>query len=104
PGQEDAAAHGVEVVTLLRRNRCSQLAGRAVSGSVTRRPSRAGKKVVYAMFGRSKEALWDGGELWSVIQKKQGAASAKTKLADLFSTVDLVYRKKGYYVFRAINI
>ncbi|HLR09182.1 MAG TPA: class I SAM-dependent methyltransferase [Bacillota bacterium] len=102
--QENAAANGVENVTFVRSNRFSQLAGRSFSAIVTNPPIRAGKKVVYAMFEESKEALLDGGELWIVIQKKQGAASAKTKLADLFSTVDLVYRKKGYYVFRAINI
>lgn len=70
---------------------------------LTNPPIRAGKKVVYQMFEDSKDALYKGGELWIVIQKKQGAPSAKNKLEELFQSVDIVTRKKGYYIIRAIK-
>lgn len=71
---------------------------------LTNPPIRAGKKVVYQMFEDSKRALFERGELWVVIQKKQGAPSARKKLEDLFPSVEVVTRKKGYYIFRALNI
>ena len=47
--------------------------------------------------------LVTGGELWVVIQKKQGAPSAIEKLEELFSTVEIVDKKKGYYIIKAIK-
>ena len=42
-------------------------------------PIRAGKHVVHEIIEKSKEFLEDGGDLTIVIQKKQGAPSAKTR-------------------------
>jgi 16S rRNA (guanine1207-N2)-methyltransferase len=36
-----------------------------------------------------------------VIQKKQGAPSAIEKLETLFGQVDVVEKKKGYFIIRA---
>lgn len=66
-------------------------------------PIRAGKDVVHAMFEEGREALYEGGELWIVIQKKQGAPSAKKKLTQLFNQVSVEARSKGYYIFRAVR-
>ena len=55
------------------------------------------------MFEGSKLALLEGGELWVVIQKKQGAPSAITYLTSIFSEVQTIIRKKGYYIIRAIK-
>ena len=44
------------------------------------------------------------GEIWVVIQKKQGAPSAKKNLESVFKKVDIVKRDKGYYILRAINL
>ncbi|NGP45833.1 class I SAM-dependent methyltransferase [Bacillaceae bacterium SIJ1] len=67
-------------------------------------PIRAGKKVVHQLFEDAHAALASGGELWIVIQKKQGAPSAKDKLADMFSDVTVVSREKGYQVIVAKKI
>ncbi|MBX5436901.1 MAG: class I SAM-dependent methyltransferase [Alicyclobacillaceae bacterium] len=63
-------------------------------------PIRAGKAVVYRLFEESRQHMDLGGRLWVVIQKKQGAPSAKEKLATLFRSVDTVARDAGYHVFR----
>ena len=66
-------------------------------------PIRAGKKVVYALFRQAYEQLMSEGELWIVIQKKQGAPSAKNELISLFGHVEVVNKSKGYFIFRAIK-
>ena len=47
---------------------------------LTNPPIRAGKKVVHDIFEQSYERLVAKGELWVVIQKKQGAPSTIEKL------------------------
>jgi len=63
-------------------------------------PIRAGKTVVYSLFTESYDALKKGGELWVVIQKKQGAPSAAKKLEELFGNIKLMTRKKGYHIYK----
>ena len=53
-------------------------------------PIRAGKKVVH-----------QGGNLTIVIQKKQGAPSAKAKMEDVFGNAEVVKKAKGYYILRS---
>ena len=70
-------------------------------------PIRAGKELVYHLFEESNNHLKEGGQLWIVIQKKQGAPSAMKKLESIFSEVIEVEKKKGYSVICAtkkINI
>jgi len=64
-------------------------------------PIRAGKSVMYRLFEESRAHLTEDGALWIVIQKKQGAASARVELERLFSVVTDVARAGGYHVFRA---
>lgn len=70
---------------------------------VTNPPIRAGKAVVYSIFEQSANYLLSGGQLWVVIQKKQGAPSALEKLKTIFDEVDVVEKKKGYFIIRAKN-
>lgn len=67
-------------------------------------PIRAGKTIVHQMFTESYRSLDKSGELWVVIQKKQGAPSAKKKLEALFGSVETVQRDKGYYIYKAIKL
>lgn len=57
-------------------------------------PIRAGKHVVHEILEKAVDHLVPGGELWIVIQKKQGAPSAMEKLESVFSEVDVVEKKK----------
>ncbi|MCZ0755267.1 class I SAM-dependent methyltransferase [Anoxybacillus sp. J5B_2022] len=68
---------------------------------LTNPPIRAGKKIVYSIFEQSVHHLLPQGELWVVIQKKQGAPSALEKLQSLFTDVEVVAKKKGYYIIKA---
>ncbi|WP_339060643.1 methyltransferase [Tepidibacillus marianensis] len=63
-------------------------------------PIRAGKILVYQLFEESYLHLKNNGQLWIVIQKKQGAASAMKKLESLFQRVEEVDKLKGYSIFQ----
>ncbi|MDQ0232996.1 class I SAM-dependent methyltransferase [Metabacillus malikii] len=70
---------------------------------VTNPPIRAGKDVVFQIFEASYNQLKTSGELWIVIQKKQGAPSAINKLEELFTSVETVEKKKGYFIIKSIK-
>ena len=67
-------------------------------------PIRAGKRVVHEILEQSKNVLQSGGELWIVIQKKQGAPSAMAKMEDVFGNVEVIIKKKGYYILRSKKV
>lgn len=64
-------------------------------------PIRAGKQVVHAIISESINYLNDGGDLTIVIQKKQGAPSAKAKMEEIFGNVEILKRDKGYYILQS---
>ena len=66
-------------------------------------PIRAGKQVVHEIIEKSKDFLEIGGDLTIVIQKKQGAPSAKSKMEDVFGNCEIVKKDKGYYILRSVN-
>ena len=66
-------------------------------------PIRAGKQVVHEIIEKSKDVLETGGDLTIVIQKKQGAPSAKSKMEDVFGNCEVVKKDKGYYILRSVN-
>ena len=67
---------------------------------LTNPPIRAGKAVIYRLFQEARDHLAEGGALYLVIRKQQGAESAKKYLETLFSSVDMIERKKGYWILR----
>ena len=62
-------------------------------------PIRAGKAVIYRLFEESFDHLNEGGHRWSVIRKQHGALSAQKKLEEIFRSVKLVDRDKGFHVY-----
>ena len=66
-------------------------------------PIRAGKKVIYDLYEKAKHKLNDGGHLYIVIRKAQGANSSISKLETLFKKVVVVNKDSGYYVIDCCN-
>ena len=64
-------------------------------------PIRAGKQVVHTIISESINYLKVDGNLTIVIQKKQGAPSAKAKMEEVFGNVEILKRDKGYYILRS---
>lgn len=68
---------------------------------VSNPPIRAGKNVIYTLFEQSKEFILPGGSLYIVIQKKQGAPSARNKLNSVFGNCETINKSAGYWILRS---
>lgn len=99
--KENAKLNGISNVTILESDLFSAVKGKMFDVILTNPPIRAGKSTVHTIFEEAAEHLHKGGTLWIVIQKKQGAPSAKAKLEELFDTVEEVTKDKGYRIFKA---
>ena len=66
-------------------------------------PIRAGKQVVHEVISGSYDHLLEDGNLTIVIQKKQGAPSAKTKREEVFGNCETLKKDKGYYILRSVK-
>lgn len=71
---------------------------------LTNPPIRAGKTVVQNILKGAYDHLLTDGELDVVIQKKQGAPSAKQLMADTFGNVQIIHKDKGYYILQSIKL
>lgn len=79
------------------------LEGMRFSSVISNPPIRAGKAVVYAIYDGAYDHLEINGDLWVVIQKKQGAPSSKAYLESKFGNCEIVDRDGGYYILRSVK-
>lgn len=99
--KENAAGNQISNVKIYESECLNGVKEKGFAAILTNPPIRAGKKVVHQIFEQSYEYLKQGGELWIVIQKKQGAPSALEKLKGLFSEVETVDKEKGYFIIKS---
>lgn len=99
----NAVRNGIRNASAVQSDLFEQVRDRSYSLIVSNPPIRAGKRVVYRIFEEGVELLKDGGQLWIVIQKKQGAPSAYEKLKSLYREVVEVAKSKGYRVYKAVK-
>ncbi|MBL5766539.1 16S rRNA methyltransferase [Heyndrickxia sporothermodurans] len=98
---ENAKSNSITNVEIYESDRFENVKETEFAAIVTNPPIRAGKNVVHDILTNSYKHLKAGGELWVVIQKKQGAPSAKAKLEEIFEEVEVVGKNKGYYILKA---
>jgi len=101
--KENALLNGITNVSIMESDLFTAVKGKSFDVILTNPPIRAGKETVHAIFEQAYEHLREGGALWVVIQKKQGAPSAKEKLTKLFGDVQEVTKDKGYRIFKALK-
>ncbi|MDK1717181.1 class I SAM-dependent methyltransferase [Dellaglioa algida] len=70
---------------------------------VTNPPIRAGKNVVHDILSGAFDHLKVGGQLFAVLQKKQGAGSAQKKMTDVFGNCEIILKDKGYYILMSVK-
>ena len=99
--KENAKLNGLTNVTVLQSDLFEEVKNKHFDTILTNPPIRAGKAVVHRIFEEGYELLNEGGSMWVVIQKKQGAPSAFEKLESIFGDVEEVTKDKGYRIFRA---
>ena len=61
-------------------------------------PIRAGKDIVHGVIEKGYDHLDVGGEIYVVIQKKQGAPSLEKKMEEVYGNVKTVDKKNGYFI------
>jgi 16S rRNA (guanine1207-N2)-methyltransferase len=101
--KENAELNQVTNTVIYESDRLLNVSESNFAAILTNPPIRAGKKVVHDIFEQAHHHLVSNGELWVVIQKKQGASSAVEKLTEIFSEVEIVEKEKGYFIIKAIK-
>ena len=99
--QQNAAKNQV-AATIFQSNIYEQVEG-LFDHVISNPPIRAGKQVVHEIIEKSMDHLVNGGDLTIVIQKKQGAPSAKAKMEEVFGNCEIVKKDKGYYILRSVK-
>jgi len=100
--KKNAQVNGVQNVRIFESDGLAAVEeGLQIAAILTNPPIRAGKETVFKFYDGAYEKLTTGGELWIVIQKKQGAPSTISHLEEKFAEVEVVEKKKGYWIIRA---
>lgn len=99
--KENANLNEITNVKIYESNLFEQVEGKNYAAIISNPPIRAGKKVVHQILEESYDHLTDGGVLQIVIQKKQGAPSAKKKMEEVFGNVERIALDKGYWVLES---
>lgn len=100
--QRNAEENGVaEQINIIESSVYEQIDGK-FGVILTNPPVRAGKSIVTAMLSGAREHLLPGGEIFVVLQKKQGAPSAKKLLASTFGNAEVLKKDGGYYILHAV--
>ncbi|MGJ9384563.1 16S rRNA methyltransferase [Salipaludibacillus neizhouensis] len=97
--EENAKLNGAKNVSIYQSDLLENVKEDSFAVAITNPPIRAGKAVVFQLYEQTALALHEKGEIWVVIQKKQGAASTKKKLEQLNFEVTTEVKEKGYFVF-----
>ncbi|GEN83501.1 hypothetical protein SLU01_18130 [Sporosarcina luteola] len=98
---ENAQLNSISNVKIYPSDALSDVEAEGFAAILTNPPIRAGKETVFNIYDGAFAKLAVGGELWVVIQKKQGAPSTMTHLTELFGSVETVEKKKGYFILKA---
>lgn len=96
--RENIQTNHSQVEKIAQSDAYAAVAGEKFDWVLTNPPIRAGKKVVHGFITGAWDVLQPGGHLRLVIQKKQGAPSAKKKMQEVFGQVVEITRKKGYWI------
>lgn len=97
--KRNAQLNGVSSYVSIFESDCySEVSGK-YSSIVTNPQIRAGKKIVYDIVMNARNHLADGGNLYLVIRKEQGAKSLIVDLEKVY-TVKVLERKKGFFIIQ----
>ena len=101
--RKNAELNGVQNVRIYESDALSSVQTDKVAVVLTNPPIRAGKQTIFRIYNQAYDILSEGGELWIVIQKKQGAPSTVDHLDIQFKDVTVVDKEKGYWIIKAIK-
>ena len=99
--RKNAKRNHIDNVHIYESDRLQNVSEEDFAAVLTNPPIRAGKQVVFDIIQTGFAKLSKGGELWVVIQKKQGAPSAIKEMERLAGTCEVAAKSKGYFILRA---
>lgn len=99
--RQNALENGINNVNIYMSSIYEEIKEKDFGAIISNPPIRAGKKVVHEIISESYRYLAEDGVLIIVIQKKQGAPSAKQKMIDTFGNVERIALDKGYWVLQS---
>lgn len=98
--RENCTRNGV-TAEVIESDGMAAVMGRRFDAVVTNPPIRAGKQVIYRMFADAAVSLKEGGALYLVIRKQQGAESCVKYLKTLYHEVEKLDKSAGFWVLKA---
>lgn len=101
--KDNASRNKIENVKIYPSNIFDEVITKDFAGIISNPPIRAGKKIVHKMLEESYNHLIKDGKLQIVIQRKQGAPSAKKKMEEVFGNVKRIDLEKGYWVLESVK-
>ncbi|WJY27000.1 MULTISPECIES: class I SAM-dependent methyltransferase [Sporosarcina] len=99
--ETNAEKNAIGNVEIFSSDALDQVTAGGFAAVLTNPPIRAGKETVFKIYRQAYDRLASGGELWVVIQKKQGAPSTEAELKKLFGNAEIAAKSKGYYIFKS---
>jgi len=101
--RKNTALNQISNVNIFTSDSYEQVTTTNYAAIVTNPPVRAGKEVVEAMLTGAHAHLVVGGTLTVVLQKKQGAPSAKKLMQATFDNCQIIKKDKGYYILQSVK-
>jgi len=101
--RKNAALNQLTNVSIYTSDVYEQVTRQDYAAIVTNPPVRAGKAVVDAMLTGALTHLVANGTLTVVLQKKQGAPSAKKLMTATFGNCQIIKKDKGYYILQSVK-
>lgn len=98
---KNAQQNGITNVNIFESDGYQAITTTDYNAIITNPPIRAGKQVVHRILSEAKQHLALAGTLTVVIQKKQGAPSAKKKMEEIFGNCEVLLKNKGYFILQS---
>lgn len=102
--RKNAEVNGVQNVRIYESDGLTEVTETDFAAILTNPPIRAGKQTIFRFYIDAYAKLCVGGELWVVIQKKQGAPSTFDRLEETFGQVEVVDKVRGYWIIKAKKV
>ena len=100
--RENAENNSVKCVDVHQSDGCANVEG-LYDVVLTNPPVRAGKQTVFSFYDGAFEHMAEGGRLYVVLQKKQGAPSSEKYLLEKFGNCDVIAKESGYWIMRSVK-
>ena len=97
--RRNAKMNGVSSFVSVFESNCYSNIHDSYSTIITNPPIRAGKKIVYDIVMNAQNYFEDGGNLFLVVRKEQGAKSLIVDLEKVYN-VKVLKKKKGFFVIQ----